>query len=423
MKYLSGTIFVSFFLCLMVACTPPIFEPPVQEEEVRNPNWENVGSLNASFISTSRSIGISTNTGSPSFDVSFIASASNIDSLVWSFPGGTTNDSINEIIETVGYDAYGRYDVGLAVFNRDNEDIRYFENFIDLYYKDNLLFAGSDATSWTVSGTAAGNTVFTHPVDENGLPYSNWAMISYAVEQKVEALKNFSNFPTNDLVLEFDYKLDRLPVLYIDNSALSGTSLSSPDTAVYVAPADTAQISNTTRVESPVIYPGEKRFSIEYNNIPIWTATRINQGFYEHVRLDLPSLSSFTIALLREPQEMITKLIPFVPDAIAQTSTPTIGGPTFLSSQNPTGDDDNDGVSNMADAFPENPSEQLDTDRDGYGNNFDNDDDGDGYLDTTEVANGSDPLDDTSIPNYVIQHVRYPYDLNIRNMTIKIKED
>jgi hypothetical protein len=120
---------------------------------------------------------------------------------------------------------------------------------------------------------------------------------------------------------------------------------------------------------------------------------------------------------------MITKLIPFVPDAIAQTSTPTIGGPTFLSSQNPTGDDDNDGVSNMADAFPENPSEQLDTDRDGYGNNFDNDDDGDGYLDTTEVANGSDPLDDTSIPNYVIQHVRYPYDLNIRNMTIKIKED
>ena len=127
-------------------------------------------------------------------------------------------------------------------------------------------------------------------------------------------------FPTNDLVLEFDYKLDRLPVLYIDNSALSGTSLSSPDTAVYVAPADTAQISNTTRVESPVIYLGEKRFSIEYNNIPIWTATRINQGFYEHVRLDLPSLSSFAIALLREPQEMITKLIPFVPDAIAQTS-------------------------------------------------------------------------------------------------------
>ncbi|MDB9824228.1 alanine dehydrogenase [Flavobacteriaceae bacterium] len=221
MKFNSGTFIVSFILLFVVACTPPIFEPPVQEEEARNPNWENVGSLNASFISTSRSIGISTNTGSPSFDVSFIASASNIDSLVWSFPGGTTNDSINEIIETVGYDAYGRYDVGLAVFNRDNEDIRYFENFIDLYYKDNLLFAGSDATSWTVSGTAAGNTVFTHPVDENGLPYSNWAMISYAVEQKVEALKNFSDFPTNDLVLEFDYKLDRLPVLYIDNSALS----------------------------------------------------------------------------------------------------------------------------------------------------------------------------------------------------------
>jgi len=423
MKFNSGTFIVSFILLFVVACTPPIFEPPVQEEEARNPNWENVGSLNASFISTSRSIGISTNTGSPSFDVTFIASASNIDSLVWSFPGGTTNDLIDEISETVSYDAYGRYDVGLEVFNRDNADSRYFENFIELYYKDNLLFDGSDATSWTVSGTAVGTTVFTHPVDENGVPYSNRAMLSYSVEQKVEALKNFSDFPTNDLVLEFDYKLERLPVLYIDNSILSGTSLTSPDSAEYVSPANTALITNTTRVESPVIYPGEKRFSIEYNNIPVWTATRINEGFYEHVLLDLPSLSSFAIALLREPQEMITKLIPFVPNASVMESPRTVGTATVSTSQNPSGDDDNDGVSNIADAFPENPSEQLDTDRDGYGNNFDNDDDGDGYLDTTEVANGSDPLDDTSIPNYVIQHVRYPYDLNIRNMTIKMKED
>jgi len=204
---------------------------------------------------------------------------------------------------------------------------------------------------------------------------------------------------------------------------LSGTSLTSPDSAEYVSPANTALITNTTRVESPVIYPGEKRFSIEYNNIPVWTATRINEGFYEHVLLDLPSLSSFAIALLREPQEMITKLIPFVPNASVMESPRTVGTATVSTSQNPSGDDDNDGVSNIADAFPENPSEQLDTDRDGYGNNFDNDDDGDGYLDTTEVANGSDPLDDTSIPNYVIQHVRYPYDLNIRNMTIKMKED
>ena len=423
MKSHSGVFFVLILISLVIACTPPIFEPLVQEEEIQNPGWENVGILNASFISTSRSIGVSTNTSSPSFDVSFIASASNIDSLVWSFPGGKTNDSINEISETVNYDAYGRYDVGLKVFNLENTDSRYFENFIDLYYKDNLLFDGPDASSWTVSGTAAGITVFTHPVDQSGIPYQNWAMVSYDIEQKVEARKNFANFPTNELVLEFDYKLDRLPFIFIDNSSLSGTSLISPASAEYVSPANTGVITNTTRVESPAIYPGEKRFSIEYNDITIWSATRINEEYYEHVRLDLPSLSSFTIALLREPQEMITKLIPFVPDATAMVSDHTEGTATVSTTQNPLVDQDGDGVSNMADAFPLNPSEQLDTDRDGYGNNFDNDDDNDGYLDATEVANGSDPLAATSIPKYVIQHVRYPYNLNIRNMTIKIKDD
>ena len=423
MKSHSGVFFVLILISLVIACTPPIFEPLVQEEEIQNPGWENVGILNASFISTSRSIGVSTNTSSPSFDVSFIASASNIDSLVWSFPGGKTNDSINEISETVNYDAYGRYDVGLKVFNLENTDSRYFENFIDLYYKDNLLFDGPDASSWTVSGTAAGITVFTHPVDQSGIPYQNWAMVSYDIEQKVEARKNFANFPTNELLLEFDYKLDRLPFIFIDNSSLSGTSLISPASAEYVSPANTGVITNTTRVESPSIYPGEKRFSIEYNDITIWSATRINEEYYEHVRLDLPSLSSFTIALLREPQEMITKLIPFVPDATAMVSDHTEGTATVSTTQNPLVDQDGDGVSNMADAFPLNPSEQLDTDRDGYGNNFDNDDDNDGYLDATEVANGSDPLAATSIPKYVIQHVRYPYNLNIRNMTIKIKDD
>lgn len=422
MKSYKGVFFVLILLSLVVACTPPFFEPLVQEEEIQNPGWENVGILNASFISTSRSIGVSTNTSSPSFDVSFIASASNIDSLVWSFPGGKTNDSINEIGETVNYDAYGRYDVGLKVFNLENTDSRYFENFIDLYYKDNLLFDGPDASSWTVSGTAAGTTVFTHPVDQSGLAYENWAMVSYDIEQMVEARKNFDNFPTNELVLEFDYKLDRLPVIFIDNSSLSGTSLSSPASAEYVSPANTGVITNTTRVESPAIYPGEKRFSIEYNDITIWSATRINEEYYEHVRLDLPSLSSFSIALLREPQEMITRLIPFVPDA-TPNDVFTQGTATVSTTLDPFGDEDSDGVSNMDDAFPLNSSEQYDTDRDGYGDNEDTDNDNDGYLDATEAANGSDPLDATSIPKYVIQHVRYPYNLNIRNMTIKIKED
>jgi hypothetical protein len=49
------------------------------------------------------------------------------------------------------------------------------------------------------------------------------------------------------------------------------------------------------------------------------------------------------------------------------------------------GDDDNDGTIDVDDAFPMDPSEQIDLDGDGFGDNSDQDDDGDGWLDVTEV--------------------------------------
>ena len=52
-------------------------------------------------------------------------------------------------------------------------------------------------------------------------------------------------------------------------------------------------------------------------------------------------------------------------------------------------DSDNDGVSDDEDAFPNNPSESVDTDGDGIGNNADTDDDGDGVADAVD----GDPLD------------------------------
>ena len=78
-------------------------------------------------------------------------------------------------------------------------------------------------------------------------------------------------------------------------------------------------------------------------------------------------------------------------------------------------DDDNDGLNDEFDAFPLDPSEQVDTDEDGTGDNGDNcpnianadqvnsdsdvagnacdaDDDNDGLTDTTEVELGTDPL-------------------------------
>ena len=64
----------------------------------------------------------------------------------------------------------------------------------------------------------------------------------------------------------------------------------------------------------------------------------------------------------------------------------TVGTPTDT-------DTDGDGVLNEEDAFPNDPTEWLDTDGDGIGNNADTDDDGDGMFDQWESYFGLDPLD------------------------------
>lgn len=81
-------------------------------------------------------------------------------------------------------------------------------------------------------------------------------------------------------------------------------------------------------------------------------------------------------------------------------------------------DDDNDGVPDISDAFPLDPSEQLDTDFDGTGNNADLDDDNDGVLDTDDalplnpsewldtdidgIGNNADDDDDNDgVPDYI----------------------
>ena len=68
------------------------------------------------------------------------------------------------------------------------------------------------------------------------------------------------------------------------------------------------------------------------------------------------------------------------------TEVPTGGGMVDTGE----GDDDNDGVSNANDAFPQDPGESVDTDGDGIGDNADTDDDNDGVSDTDDAC----PLDD-----------------------------
>lgn len=65
---------------------------------------------------------------------------------------------------------------------------------------------------------------------------------------------------------------------------------------------------------------------------------------------------------------------------------------------NESADTDGDGVGDNDDAFPSNSSETQDTYGDGVGNNADADDDGDGFSDSEEIAQGTDPLSAFSYP-------------------------
>ena len=74
-------------------------------------------------------------------------------------------------------------------------------------------------------------------------------------------------------------------------------------------------------------------------------------------------------------------------------------------------DSDGDGVYDSQDAFPHDPTESVDTDGDGIGNNADTDDDGDGASDVEEIAAGSDPLDpdDLALGGLAYKVVTSPY--------------
>ncbi len=76
-----------------------------------------------------------------------------------------------------------------------------------------------------------------------------------------------------------------------------------------------------------------------------------------------------------------------------------LGNPRIVGNQTDLGayeyapiqDADGDGISDANDDFPNDPSETLDTDDDGLGDNQDSDDDGDGVDDAVEIASGTDP--------------------------------
>ena len=64
-----------------------------------------------------------------------------------------------------------------------------------------------------------------------------------------------------------------------------------------------------------------------------------------------------------------------------------------------TQDSDSDGVGDVRDAFPDDPNEFEDTDGDGRGDVADPDDDGDGFSDAQELADGTNPKSRFSCPS------------------------
>lgn len=387
---------------LVPACTPPVFVPPIPAEEMINPNWSNLGDINANFIATSRNLGVRSNAGSPTFQISFIASASNIDSLSWSFPGGVTQDSISDVTEIVTYHSFGQYDVGLEVFNIEDKDRRFFENFIEIFYKDPLVFSDNDATSWIVTGTGVSPSDFVPYRTSSGNSVEDWITIPFEVTHQVRAEKQFSDFPKNNLVLEFDYRLERVPVFYIDHQSFDeNSSLSSPSIATYIDPLSST--ASDVRIETPSAFPGARRFYIEYNGIPLWVSSNLDDAYFEHVRIELPSQSNFNLGIVREAQALKTLLVPFPNDALPQDNPYTLNSSLTM---------------------------DVDLDRDGIADTIDNDIDGDGYLNATETGGASDssmyrsnPNDAISTPQYATQYVAFPYILNIRNMTLKVREE
>jgi len=89
---------------------------------------------------------------------------------------------------------------------------------------------------------------------------------------------------------------------------------------------------------------------------------------------------------------------PFDPTEWADTDGDGIG-------DNADTDDDGDGALDSRDAFPLNAEESVDTDHDGIGNNADSDDDGDGVSDDDEIARGRNPLFNESVLGVIIDAI------------------
>tara|TARA_B110000046_G_C12914688_1_gene364408 strand:- start:12 stop:1031 length:1020 start_codon:yes stop_codon:yes gene_type:complete len=293
-------------LLFVVGCTKnPIFYS--QSNPIRTDGWENTGSVNASFVTSERSLSSSISTGTPTFNVTYIATASNVDSLSWQFPGGTPASS-TLVQQIVQYNGYGTFDVGLKAYNTEDRDIRYYNDYIRSFYKDDWSFSSD---SWTITGTTE-LTDFEPYFNSNGDQVPSWIFVSHTVENVAECTKVFSGFPTNRLALEFEYRLRKKEKLYVattytesSTTATNALGVSETNTftltsfgniVTYVAADATPK---PTLFTSPTEYPGIRRLVLKYNGIVLWAVSNMTDGRFIRVKLSLPSLSNFNLNFIK----------------------------------------------------------------------------------------------------------------------------
>jgi hypothetical protein len=308
MRQLSNSVLItvlSLTTLVVVGCTAPVFTP--SNVAATPPGWENTGSVNASFLTTGRNFASSSSSSSPEFVVGYIATGSNLDSLSWTFAGGTPASS-TLIQQEVRYSGFGSFDVGLKVFNLEDSDTRYFEDYVRLFYMDDWTFSSD---SWTASPTSLASA-FQPKTDLDGNTIPSWIIIPETVVNEVSCSKSFTDFPSNQLILEFDYKLEKIPVLYAATTyAVSSTTtlISSGTTQTNTFTINTLNTPieyvdrdvdpAPTEFVSPSTYPGKRRLVLEYNGFPIWVTSSMTDGVFKRIKLALPSLSDFELSFIR----------------------------------------------------------------------------------------------------------------------------
>lgn len=212
----------------------------------------------------------------------------------------------------------------------------------------------------------------------------NWPseILGYQISFIVE--EDDPDAPTNiDIGLEVIYD-------YSANGSVQGTN---PETSVVYTPDSYSYTTTGDKAEIRLEYAGGAAYEIyELTATSDTTGTYYYTGNTGSGEGDKHNWGSYTI--LRGDSD--GDGVPDLNDAFLNDPSESVDTDGDGTGNNADSDDDGDGVADATDAFPLDATESVDTDGDGIGNNADTDDDGDGLTDQVEATLGTNPLNPDS---------------------------